>query len=291
VATVTMKQLLEAGVHFGHQVNRWNPKMDRYIFGAKNGIYVIDLQQTVGLIASACDFLREITAKGGTVLFVGTKKQAQETVVQEAGRCGMFYVKERWIGGALTNFGTVSGSMARLRELRQMKENGGFEAFTKKELSVISKEMAKLEKNVGGLIGMNKIPNALFVVDPKREKNAIKEALKLEVPVIALIDTNGNPDEITYPIPGNDDAIKSVGLIVSVAAEAIIEGKQIFEESKAPLAKEGTPEGIDESAAMEKRVAVGSGVTAGFSDEKDIKSKPVKVEALVGKSEQKEEVK
>lgn len=236
MATVTMKQLLEAGVHFGHQVNRWNPKMRRYIFGAKNGIYIIDLQQTVALITAACDFLRGIAAQGGAILFVGTKKQAQESLVEQAGRCGMFYVKERWIGGTLTNFETVNKSIGRLDELREMKKRGGFDAFSKKEVSVLSKELAKLEKNVSGLAGMKKMPDALFIIDPKREKNAVKEALKLEVPTVALIDTNADPDEVSYPIPGNDDAIKAIKLIVSVIADAVIEGRQILKESGAPAA-------------------------------------------------------
>lgn len=249
MATVTMKQLLEAGVHFGHQVNRWNPKMARFIFGEKNGIYIIDLQQTVDLITAACDFLRQLAAKGGTILFVGTKRQAQEAIAQEASRCEMVYVSERWIGGTLTNFQTVSKSIARLKELKQMKESKGFDSLTKKELSAISKEIAKLEKNMGGLIGLSKLPNALFIIDPKRERNAVKEALKLELPVVALIDTNSDPDEVTCPIPGNDDAIKSIRLIVSVIAEAVIEGRQIFKESGAPVSKETVEVSVKEPIA------------------------------------------
>ncbi|MCK4249574.1 MAG: 30S ribosomal protein S2 [Candidatus Omnitrophica bacterium] len=253
MAAITMKQLLEAGVHFGHQVNRWNPKMEQYIFGAKNGIYIIDLQKTVGLLAKAYDFLRELTARGGSVVFVGTKKQAQESIVEQALRCEMFYVKERWIGGALTNFNTVSKSMARLKKLKQMKEDGSFDNLTKKEISALSKETARLEKNIGGIVDMKKTPDVMFVVDPKREKNAIKEAIKLEIPVIALIDTNGNPDEIDYPIPGNDDAIKSISLIVSAMAQAALEGRQIFKESGVTAADAVQPEVKEEPAGQPEK--------------------------------------
>lgn len=254
MATVTMKQLLEAGVHFGHQVNRWNPKMAQYIFGAKNGIYIIDLQQTVGLITTACDFLREVAARGGTILFVGTKKQAQETIAQEASRCEMFYVNERWVGGTLTNFETVRKSINRLKELRQMKEAGGFDSLTKKELSAILKELAKLEKNVGGLVGLNKLPDTLFIIDPKRERNTVREALKLEIPIVALIDTNGDPDEITYPIPGNDDAIKSIRLIVSTVAEAVVEGRQVFKESGVPVTAETAGSETKEATVLAEKI-------------------------------------
>jgi small subunit ribosomal protein S2 len=223
--TGLLKELLEAGVHFGHQTKRWNPKMGRFIFGARSGIYIVDLEKTAECLTKASDFIRDLVAGGGTVLFVGTKRQAQEVIVTEASRCGMFYVTERWLGGLLTNFQTIRKSMNRLHQLQQMKEDGIFEVLSKKETAKLTKELTRLEKIFAGIVTMETLPQALFVVDPKREEIAVREALKLDIPVVALLDTNCDPDLITYPIPGNDDAIKSIRLITSIIANSVLEGK------------------------------------------------------------------
>jgi len=229
-AIINMKQLLEAGVHFGHQTRRWNPKMKPYIFGARNGIHIIDLQKTVRLIKIAYDFIVRTVSEGYPVLFVGTKKQGHESVVEESERCGMFYVVNRWLGGTLTNFQTIKRSISRLRELERMQEDGSIKRYTKKEILKMNKELFKLEKNLGGIKNMDELPGALFVVDPKREKIAVKEAKKLGIPVVAIADTNCDPDEIDFLIPGNDDAIRAIRLICSKIADACIEGHNIAEQ-------------------------------------------------------------
>ncbi|MRR08041.1 MAG: 30S ribosomal protein S2 [Deltaproteobacteria bacterium] len=226
MSNVTMKELLEAGVHFGHQTKRWNPKMKPYIFGARNGIYIIDLQKTVRLFKNAYSFVRESAQAGETILFVGTKKQAQDAIGEEASRCGMYYVNQRWLGGMLTNFSTVKQSIDRLKRLDAMFADGSVEAYTKKEALQLEKERQKLEKTLGGIKGMGKVPGVLFVVDPKNETIAISEANKLGIPVVAVVDTNCDPDPIDYVIPGNDDAIRAIRLLTSKMADAILEGVQ-----------------------------------------------------------------
>lgn len=226
MSVVSMKQLLEAGVHFGHQTRRWNPKMAEYIFTERNGIYIIDLQKTVKKIEEAYLFVRQIAAEGGNVLFVGTKKQAQDAIKEEALRCEQYYVNTRWLGGMMTNFKTIKKSIAKLNNLQKMAEDGTFDLLPKKEVSVLQKETADLEKNLGGIKTMKTLPSAIFIVDPKKETNAVEEARKLGIPVIAIVDTNCDPDVIDYVIPGNDDAIRAIKLIASVMADAVLEGKQ-----------------------------------------------------------------
>ena len=223
-----IKQLLEAGVHFGHKTSRWNPKMKQFIFGERSKIYIIDLEKVEACINKARDFLLDITSKGEFVLFVGTKKQAQEVVQQEAIRSGMFYVTERWPGGLLTNFATVKKSINRLKEIEKMKEDGTINNFTKKEIAVLDKELAKLKKNFAGITQMERMPKAIFIVDTKKEETAVMEAKRLGIAIIGLIDTNSDPDLVDYPIPGNDDATKSVRIITSLITEAIIEGRKRF---------------------------------------------------------------
>ena len=226
MAVVAMKQLLEAGVHFGHQTRRWDPKMAEYIFQARNGIHIIDLQKTSKKLDEAYAFLKEQVEEGKTVLFVGTKKQAQECVKEAALKCGMYYVDQRWLGGMLTNFDTIQKRIQRLKELEAMEQDGTFEVLPKKEVILLKKEMDKLERNLGGIKEMDKLPGVIFLVDPKKERIAVLEAKKLNIPVIGLVDTNCNPEELDYPIPGNDDAIRAVKLIADVMANAVIEGKQ-----------------------------------------------------------------
>lgn len=226
MAVVAMKQLLEAGVHFGHQTRRWDPRMAEYIFQARNGIHIIDLQKTSKKLDEAYSFVKEQAEEGKTILFVGTKKQAQECVKEAAERCGMYYVDQRWLGGMLTNFKTIRTRVERLKELERMQEDGTFEVLPKKEVIVLKKEMEKLEKNLGGIKEMEEIPGVLFVVDPKKERTAILEAKKLNIPVVGLVDTNCNPEDVDYAIPGNDDAIRAVKLIADVVANAVIEGNQ-----------------------------------------------------------------
>ena len=226
MAVVAMKQLLEAGVHFGHQTRRWDPKMAEYIFQARNGIHIIDLQKTSKKLDEAYKFLKEQAEEGKTVLFVGTKKQAQECIKEAAIKCNMYYIDQRWLGGMLTNFDTIQKRIGRLNELEAMEENGTFEVLPKKEVMLLRKEMEKLEKNLGGIKEMRELPGVLFVVDPKKERIAILEARKLNIPVVGLVDTNCNPEDVDYPIPGNDDAIRAVKLITDVMANAVIEGRQ-----------------------------------------------------------------
>lgn len=226
MSVISMKQLLEAGVHFGHQTRRWNPKMAPYIFTERNGIYIIDLQKTVKKIEEAYDFIKDVVSNDGTVLFVGTKKQAQDSVKEEAERCGMYYVNQRWLGGMLTNYKTIRSRVERLKELKKMEEDGTFEVLPKKEVIKLRKEKEKLQKYLGGIENMNSLPSVLFVVDPKKEAIAIAEAKNLDVPIVAIVDTNCDPEEVDYPIPGNDDAIRAVKLIASKIADAVIEAKQ-----------------------------------------------------------------
>ena len=238
MSVISMKQLLEAGVHFGHQTRRWNPKMAEYIFTERNGIYIIDLQKTVKKIEEAYNFMRDIAAEGGEVLFVGTKKQAQDSIREEAQRVGQYYVSVRWPGGMLTNFQTIRKSINRLNQLEKMAEDGTFDLLPKKEVLKLRHEMEILEKNYGGIKEMKKAPAALFVVDPKKEHIAIAEAKKLGIPVVAIVDTNCDPDEVDYPIPGNDDAIRAVKLIAETMANAIMEGKQGEQLTDAPAEEE-----------------------------------------------------
>lgn len=226
MAVVSMKQLLEAGVHFGHQTRRWNPKMSKYIFTERNGIYIIDLQKTVKMMEQAYHFVRDLAANDGSLLFVGTKKQAQEAVKEEATRSNMFFVNHRWLGGTLTNFQTIRKRIDRLHELGRMEEDGTFDVLPKKEVILLKKEQAKLEKFLGGIKHMKKLPDAIFVIDPRKERIAVAEARKLNIPIIAIVDTNCDPDEVDYVIPGNDDAIRAVRLFTGKMADAILEGKQ-----------------------------------------------------------------
>ena len=231
-----IKQLLEAGVHFGHQTKRWNPKMKKFIFGSRSGIYIIDLEKTEECINAARDFLMEITSKGEFILFVGTKKQAQDVIKQEAIRSGMYYVTDRWPGGMLTNFATIKKSINRLKEIENMRTDGTFEKLTKKEIARLEKELAKLNKNFSGIVSMERMPKAAFIVDTKKEETAVREARRLGISIIGLIDTNSNPDLVDYPIPGNDDATKSIRTVVTILADTIIEGRKKF---LSYLAKEG----------------------------------------------------
>jgi small subunit ribosomal protein S2 len=226
MAVISMKQLLEAGVHFGHQTRRWNPKMKTYIFTERNGIYIIDLQKTVKKVEEAFNFVREIAANDGTVLFVGTKKQAQDSVKEEAARAGQYFINQRWLGGTLTNFETIQKRIQRLKALEKMQEDGTFEVLPKKEVILLKKEMDRLEKFLGGIKDMNRLPDALFVIDPRKERIAVAEARKLNIPIVAIVDTNCDPDEVDYVIPGNDDAIRAVKLLTAKMADAVLEAKQ-----------------------------------------------------------------
>lgn len=226
MAVVSMKQLLECGVHFGHQTRRWNPKMKPYIFTERNGVYIIDLQKTVRGLDKAYDFIRETAATGGTVLFVGTKRQAQDTIRDEAVRCGQHFINQRWLGGLMTNFPTIRKRVQRMIELRKYDEDNTWESFSKKEVATLRKEQSKLEKYLGGIAKMDSVPDALFLIDPRREENAIAEARKLGIPVVSIVDTNCDPEVIDYPIPGNDDAIRAIKLIAGLMASAVIEGRQ-----------------------------------------------------------------
>ena len=253
MAVVAMKQLLEAGVHFGHQTRRWDPKMAEYIFQARNGIHIIDLQKTSKKLDEAYNFMKEQAEEGKTVLFVGTKKQAQECMKEAAEKSGMYYINQRWLGGMLTNFGTIRKRVERLKELENMQEDGTFDVLPKKEVILLKKEMEKLEKNLGGIKEMTEIPGVIFVVDPKKERIAILEAKKLGIPVVGLIDTNCNPEDLDYPIPGNDDAIRAVILIADTMANAIIEGRQgeSMDTDMAEEIEEQEVESIEEVVAEE----------------------------------------
>ena len=233
MSDVTMKQMLEAGLHFGHQTRRWNPKMKPYIFGPRNGIYIINLDKTMRLFRQACDFVSQETGKGGYILFVGTKRQAQTIIKEEAMRCNMFYINHRWLGGTLTNFQTIKKAVDRLKSIEAMQEDGSINRFPKKEILLMEKERVKLDRNIGGIKNMRTMPAAVFVVDPNKEQIAVKEAINLNIPVIALTDTNCNPDGLSYIIPGNDDAIRAIKLITSAIAETVLDGRSKFTEAEA----------------------------------------------------------
>ena len=236
---VTMRQLLEAGIHFGHQTRRWNPKMGPYIFGQRNGIYIIDLQKTLRQLLKAYIFVRDAVAKGGTVLFVGTKKQAQEPVAREAERCGMYYVNNRWLGGTLTNFETLNSSVRKLLRIEEMEKSGALDKLAKKESAKIRRSLTKLKKNLDGIKNMPSLPSVIFVIDAKKEAIAVREAKRLGIPAIGVVDTNADPDVVPIPVPGNDDAIRAVGLFCSVIADAAIEGKSHFEKVRADMPQRG----------------------------------------------------
>ena len=258
MAEISMKQLLEAGVHFGHQTSRWNPKMKPYIFGARNGIHIIDLQQTVTMFKNVASFVRDLVTGGGNILFVGTKKQAQEAIKEEAERCGMFHVHNRWLGGTLTNFSTIRQSIERLRRIEEMENNPKIvEALTKKEMLGLRREKEKLEQSLGGIKGMKKLPDAVFVVDPNQEEIAVKEARKLGIPVVAVIDTNCDPDMVDYKVPGNDDAIRAIRLFCAAISDAVIEGKSLYQQT---LVK-----GKEEEKAVEPAAMAADGGTAATS--------------------------
>ncbi len=250
MAVISMKQLLEAGVHFGHQTRRWNPKMKQFIFTERNGIYIIDLQKTVKKVEEAYNFARSVIENGETILFVGTKKQAQDAIREEAERCNMYYVSQRWLGGTLTNFKTIRSRIDRLRKIEQMEQDGSFESLPKKEVLELQKEHARLEKFLGGIRNMYKMPGALFVVDPRKERIAVLEAKKLGIPIIGIVDTNCDPDEIDYVIPGNDDAIRAVKLLAGKIADAVLESKQGVQltDTAAPASK---AEVVEDLAEME----------------------------------------
>jgi len=249
LTAISIKQLLEAGVHFGHQTRRWNPKMKEYIFGERNGIYIIDLQKTLRLFKTALDFVTEISAQGKTILFVGTKRQAQESIEEEAQRCGMFFVNNRWLGGLLTNFTTVQNSLKRYKELESMKANGFYEKLSKKEVARLERERKRLEKNLRGIRDMDRLPGAIFVVDSNKEAIAVKEAAKLGIPVIAIVDTNCSPDDVDYVIPGNDDALRAVRLFASTIADAVIAGRAIYQARVEAEMKEAEEKAAREAAA------------------------------------------
>ncbi|MEW6067555.1 MAG: 30S ribosomal protein S2 [Nitrospirota bacterium] len=246
---VAMKELLEAGVHFGHQVKRWHPKMKKYIFGERNGIYIIDLQKTVKGIEEAYNFIKEVASTGSPILFIGTKKQAQDVIQEEATRAGVFFINQRWLGGMLTNFSTIKKSIEKLEKIETMKQDGTLDLLTKKEAASIEKERTKLEKNLAGIKNMKSLPGAIFVVDPKKEKIAIAEARKLSVPIVSIVDTNCDPDEVDYVIPGNDDAIRAIKLMASKMADAVIEGKEILSKT---MAVEAESKQIEEKIEQEE---------------------------------------
>lgn len=253
---VTMKELLEAGVHFGHQVKRWNPKMKRYIFGQRNGIYIIDLQKTVKMFEVAYNFVKDISSKGETVLFIGTKKQAQDVILEESQRSQSYYVNQRWLGGMLTNFKTVKQGIEKLKKIEKMNEDGTYGLLTKKEVARYETERQRLDKNLSGVKEMNRLPGAIIIIDPKKETIAVAEAGKLSIPIVALVDTNCNPDDIDYVIPGNDDAIRSIKLVTSKMADAVIEGKSILNKTvEEATEKEGIEARIaeEEKAETEKK--------------------------------------
>ena len=265
MTSIAIKDLLEAGVHFGHQTKRWNPKMKPYIFGARNGIYIIDLGRTAELFAEAETFVRDLAAEGKTVLFVGTKRQAQDLVVEEARRCGMFFVNQRWLGGLLTNFVTIQRSIARLRDMEAMAEDGRYDTFSKKEIARIEKEKRKLHKNLDGIRHMSRLPDAVFVVDTRKEKIAVDEARKLKIPVIGIVDTNCNPDDVDYVIPGNDDALRSIRLFLTRIADAAIAGRDRRESSQSAPAGSSPTTGAAPPPAADAPAPAASPASAGES--------------------------
>ncbi|MBW3666758.1 MAG: 30S ribosomal protein S2 [Actinobacteria bacterium] len=245
MAEVTMKQLLEAGVHFGHQTRRWNPKMGPYIYGERNGIHIVDLRQTVSQIADALEWVKNLVAEGGSILFVGTKKQAQAAIAEHAARCGMPYVNYRWLGGMLTNFSTIQKRVYYMRELRRLEESGEINARPKKERLKLRRELEKLEANMGGIAEMNRLPNAIFIIDVIAEETAVREADRLDIPIVALVDTNSDPDPVDFVIPGNDDAIRAADLIAGALADAVIEGKETAAKKKPEKGDEGEEEAAE----------------------------------------------
>jgi len=257
MATLTMKELLEAGVHFGHQTKRWNPKMQKYIFGERNGIYIIDLQKTLKKFREAYGYVRDLAASGGTLLFVGTKKQAQESVFEEASRCGMFYVNHRWLGGTLTNFATIRKSIARLKKLDEMNETGEYERLPKKEVIGLERERAKLQSTLVGIKNMDRLPSAVFIIDPKKERIAVEEAHRLAIPIVAIVDTNCDPTAIDHPIPGNDDAIRAVRLITSRMADAVLEGVGTLAKEEAEAEESAAEEPVVTEAEMAQSAQAG----------------------------------
>ncbi len=280
MTTELIKQLLEAGVHFGHQTKRWNPKMKHFIFGEKSGIYIIDLEKTQKFLNEARVFMSEIAAQGKPVLFVGTKKQAQEVVEEEAKRCGAFYINHRWLGGLLTNFQTIKKSIKRYKEIVQMEKEGIFNSLTKKEIATLNKEREKLLKNLSGVIEMDRLPAAVFVIDSKKEETSVLEAKRLNIPIVALIDTNCDPSLIDYPIPGNDDAIKSIRLISSLMAESILDGRKRYDEVKAVMKKMEEKEAQElEEAIPEISPEIEEEVIKKLAIDKEevVKEKPIKI--------------
>jgi small subunit ribosomal protein S2 len=253
LAAIAMKDLLEAGVHFGHQTKRWNPKMKEYIFGERNGIYIIDLGKTVKLFRDAEEFITNLAAEGRTILFVGTKRQAQDVIAEEAQRSGMYYVNERWLGGLLTNFATIQRSLGRLRDLESMATDGRYETLSKKEIARAEKERRKLQKNLEGIRGMSRLPDAVFVVDTKKEKIAVDEARKLKIPVIGVVDTNCDPDEVDFVVPGNDDALRAIRLFASRIADAVLAGRGMKESVEAEGARDGSDEGGSDDGRRQAR--------------------------------------
>ena len=257
MASVSMKELLEAGVHFGHQTRRWNPKMKQYIFGERNGIYIIDLQKTLRMFKEATRFITEVAAQGGALLFVGTKRQAQDAVAEEAQRCGMYYVNQRWLGGLLTNFVTIKKSVARLKELDEMSTDGRYQLLSKKEVARLERERRGLEKNLSGIKEMKSLPRILFVIDSKKEEIAVREANRLQIPVVAVVDTNCDPDRIDHVIPGNDDALRAIKLFTSKVADAVVDGTGVSKEkaeAREEAARDGSPAALAGEAASQKDV-------------------------------------
>ncbi len=271
MAYITIRELLEAGVHFGHQTKRWNPKMKKYIFGARNGIYIIDLQQTVKLFKQAHDFIKSVAAEGQDILFVGTKKQASEAIYEEANRAEQFYVQNRWLGGMLTNFQTIKNNITRFHFLKSIENDGSIENYPKKEQAKMLKEKAKLEFAIGGIRDMKRLPGALFIVDPKNESIAVKEGKRLGIPIVAIVDTNCDPDDIDYVIPGNDDAIRSIRLFASRIADACIEGRQLYEEKQRAESDKGAEEHREGSGEEKVGIEVVSDGTDGPVVEKIIR--------------------
>lgn len=272
MAVVSMKQLLECGVHFGHQTRRWNPKMKPYIFTERNGVYIIDLQKTVRGLDKAYDFIRTTVSEGGTVLFVGTKRQAQDTIRDEATRCGQHFINQRWLGGLMTNFPTIRKRVQRMLELRKYDEDNTWEKFSKKELATLRKEQLKLEKYLGGIAKMTAVPDAIFLIDPRREENAIAEARKLGVPVVSIVDTNCDPEVIDYPIPGNDDAIRAIKLITGLMANAVIEGRQGEDDAAAEAekdAEEAAPVDVKEEDLIAVRERLHDAYGSGQSEDEE----------------------
>jgi small subunit ribosomal protein S2 len=287
LAAVSMKELLEAGVHFGHQTRRWNPKMKEFIFGERNGIYIIDLQKTLRMFKEATRFITEVVSQGGTVLFVGTKRQAQEAIAEEARRCGMYFVNQRWLGGLLTNFVTIQKSIDRLKELEEMSTDGRYNLFTKKEVARLERERKALEKNLSGIREMKKLPQALFVIDSKKEEIAVKEANRLRIPVVGIVDTNCDPDDIDCVIPGNDDALRAIKLFVSKIADAVIEGAAVLKEkagAETPKEEAGSAVDVAQLSVEAKPLAseLNSGAVVGLDSGRQVGDTPQSAANLGG---------